>query len=166
MRRLVALVAAVVLASSLASSSIASSPPMPSTGFVGDFEVLADGVEVGRITAVLLSVPDQDKIAGTYRFRAADGGTGSGQVGETAFYRTPTQKEVWFKSFEIWYPGTLYRVFVGHFVDVLEPGATDYVEFWGQNLTYDPTPGGTLGSQYYVRFDVGQGTFTLRVPGH
>lgn len=167
MRRLLALIAAVGLLASFSSSSIAATPSVPSTGFVGDFDVKVDGVVIGHINAVLLSVPGKDKPAGTYRFRAVDGGMGSGQVGETSFTRTATQKEVWFKAFEIWYPGAGFNLFVGHFVDVLDPAATDYVEFWGQNLEKEPTPWlgpMELGGTYYGRFDVGRGTFTLRVP--
>ncbi len=164
MRRLLALIAAVGLVASFASSSIASTPSVPTTGFVGDFDVKVDGVKVGHISAVLLSVPDQDKLAGTYKFRGVNGVTGSALVGETDFYRDPIKKEVWFKALEIGYPGPGYGIFVGHFVDLLAPGATDYVEFWSQGLTYEPNDGGAFGSPWYGRWDVGSGTFALRVP--
>jgi hypothetical protein len=166
MRRLLALLAAAGLVATVASSSVAATPSMPTTGFVGDFDVKVDGVVIGHINAVLASVPNQDRIAGSYRFKGVDGGLGVAQVGETAFYRSATAKEVWFKALEIGYPGPGYGIFVGHFIDVLDPAATDYVEFWSQKITYDPDPGGALGGTFQGRFDVGRGTFTLRVPAN
>ena len=167
MRRLLALLAAAGLVASFASSSVAATPSVPTTGFAGDFDVKVDGVVIGHINAVLVNVPNQDRIAGSYRFKGVDGGLGVAQVGETSFYRSATQKDVWFKALEIGYPGPKYGMFVGHFVDVLDPAATDYVEFWSQSLEKEPTPWGgptELGGTFQGRFDVGRGIFTLRVP--
>lgn len=94
------------------------------------------------------------------------------QVGETALYHSPELgfDNVWFKALEIGYAGggvfPTYGMFVGHFVDMLDPTETDFVEFWSQPLLNEPTPLGgpmALGDPYYFRFDVGEGAFALHV---
>jgi hypothetical protein len=73
MRRLLALLAAVVLAASLASSSLASTST-PKLGFVGDFVQLSDTGEVmGRITAQLAEPTEKQLVPGSHDFVGAPG---------------------------------------------------------------------------------------------
>jgi hypothetical protein len=167
MRRLAASLAAAALTLAMASSAIAA----PRSTFNGDFDILVDGNVVGHITAKLWST-DFGGPAGIYSSAATGLGVSQAQVGETAFYHGDDFDNVWFKALEIGYPGDGafpgYVMFVGHFVDVLDPNETDYVEFWGQPLVGEPTPLGgplSLGDPYTFRFDVGEGAFALHVAG-
>jgi hypothetical protein len=168
MRRIGALLASLALVAVTAGSVAAA----PHSQFNGDFDVLVDGSLVGHIKAQLMST-DFTGPAGSYSFSAPDGSHGVGQVGETSFIHSPELgfDQVWFKAFEIGYStdGSLpgYNLFVGHFVNMLDPAATDFVEFWGQHLEGEPVPWGSLalGGQYYGRFDVGGGAFVLLIRG-
>lgn len=168
MRRFGALFASVALVAVMAGSAAAG----PTSHFNGDFDVLVDGNLVGHIKAKLTST-DFAGPAGSFAFYAPDGSHGVSQVGETSFIDSPELglDQVWFKAFEIGYStdGSLpaYNLFVGHFVDMLDPTETDYVEFYGQHLVGEPVPWGglSLGGQYHSRFDVGEGTFVLVVRG-
>lgn len=163
MRRLGAIAAALALTVVMASSVSAA----PRSMFSGDFDVLVDGTVVGHITAKIRST-DFTSPAGTYEFRGPDG-VGKAPIGEASFGHVPDQgyDQVWFKGLEIGYttsgalPG--YNVFVGHFVDMLDPAETDYVEFWGQHIEGTGPVPFTLSDVYHGRFDVGEGTFELLV---
>lgn len=163
MRRIGSLVAAAALTLLMASSVNAA----PRSMFTGDFDVLVDGEVVGHITARIHST-DFTSSAGTYEFQGFDG-VGKAPVGEASFSHQQGYDEVWFKGLEIGYSsdGSLpgYNVFVGHFVDVLDPAETDYVQFWGQHiLGTGPVPF-TLSEVYQGTFQVGEGAFELHVRG-
>lgn len=166
MRRFGSLLAALALTVLLVGTASAA----PRSTFNGDFDVLVDGAVVGHVTAKLWNT-DFGSPAGTFSFQAPDGSVSHAQVGETAFYHAPELgfDNVWFKALEIGYPtdGSLpgYTIFVGRFVDMLDPAETDYVEFWGQPLVGEPVPWGglSLGNAYHGRFDVGEGAFALHV---
>jgi hypothetical protein len=160
MRRVGAIAAAAALTVVMASSVSAA----PRSMFVGDFDVLVDGAVVGHITAKIRSV-DYAASAGTYRFEGM-GGFGEAPIGQADFYSNDEESGVWFKGLEIGHstdgsmPG--YNVFVGHFVDLVDPEATDYVEFFGQHIQGDG-PTWTLSDLYQAGMDVGEGTFELHV---
>ena len=163
MRRLGSFIAATALTVLLAGSVSAA----PRSAFTGSFDVLYDGNVVGHITAAFWST-DLTSPAGVYSFRTPDGTYSTAQIGEAAFYRDGPSKNAWFQGMEIFYVGgthNSYNVFVGHFVDN-GPG-NRYVEFFGQHVlgeganAFSLDPG--TGDSYYFRFDVGPGTFSLRV---
>jgi hypothetical protein len=171
MRRFGSLVAALALTVLLVGSANAA----PRSFFNGDFDTMVDGQVGGHITAKLWSTkPNFAGPAGTYSSAAPGWGMSNAQVGTAWFSRHPDwgYDEVWFKAVEIGYGGggadPGYAMFVGHFVDMLDPNETDWVEFYGQPLLAEPTPWGgpmSLGDPYYFRFDVGEGAFTLHVAG-
>jgi hypothetical protein len=163
MRRLGSLIAAIALTVLLAGSVSAS----PRSTFTGSFDVLYQGNVVGHITASIWST-DLTSPAGFYSFRTPDGTYSTAQIGEAAFYRDGPHKQVWFQGMEIFYLGgthNSYNVFVGHFVD--DGPGTRYVEFFGQNIQGEGAENFYLdpgtGTSYHGLFDVGPGTFSLRV---
>jgi hypothetical protein len=74
MRRVLALIAAVVLVASLAGSSLAAGNP-PKNSFTGDFDVIDpdSGVVVGHVVAQLSLPSDRRLVPGTYEFKGAAG---------------------------------------------------------------------------------------------
>jgi hypothetical protein len=159
MRRLAAVAAAMALTVLLVGSASAA----PKSTFVGSFDALYEGTVVGHITATIWST-DLTSPAGVYSFRNPDGSYSTAQIGEAAFYSEP-YKNVWFQAMEIAFIGgthNAYGVFVGHFVDN-GPGDR-YVEFWTRGITGDQGADSfVLQPTQYFRFDVGDGTFSLRV---
>jgi len=175
MRRLMAILSALALVAVLAGSTVAVAPPVGATGFAGSFAVLVKGQKMGHVSA-LLGVPiGKTSVAGQYSFMAADGSSGDQAVLSAAmYYRTASKTEVWFNGFSVGWPadpvkGPGYAMWIGHFVDVLDPAAVDYFEVSWQGLDIDwagyPVSAIQLGNQWSVfRFDVGKGTFVLRFP--
>lgn len=168
MRRLGSLAAAVALTVLMVGSASAA----PRSTFNGDFDTMVDGQVVGHITARLWSTqPGFYGPAGTYSATAPGFGMSNAQVGTAWFFGHPDEgyTEVWFKALEIGYPGggtdPGFAMFVGHFVNMLDPTATDFVEFWGQPIDGEPnaTDTASFGGRYYFRFDVGEGAFALHV---
>lgn len=168
MRRLGSLAAALALTVLMVGSVAAA----PRSTFIGDFDTTVDGQVVGHVTAALWSNTAFSGPVGTYSSSVPGWGISHAQVGTTWFFRHPESglDEVWFKALEIGYPGggadPGFGMFVGHFVNMLDPKATDYVEFWGQPILSEPTPWAgyaSFGDPYYFRFDVGKGVFALHV---
>lgn len=165
MRRLVSLMAAVVVAVSLAASTLASAPPQPGTGFTGSFDTLVDGVVVGHVDAQIWpSTPDK-AVSGWYSSRTADRSLGSSaQVGASSFYRGDGYTEVWFNALEL-FTGAGYAVFTGHFRDNLDPAIPDEVDFFGRPLNGmdHGAVNASLGDPYEFHLKVGKGAFVLNV---
>jgi hypothetical protein len=164
MRRLGGVLAAALLTLSLSSAVVGASSR---SSFNGDFDVLVSGTVFGHITVQtsgLFGGP------GTYAFKGASGQNGSGVIGEAAFYRNGGYSEVWFKALEVGYPTAAYGIFIAHAVDMLDPAATDYIEFWSAPINWDftvyPDTGGTIGTAWQGRMDVGAGAFVLKVRGN
>jgi hypothetical protein len=92
MRRPIALAAAVVLAASLAGSSVASTSASK-LRFTGDFVQLSDaGEAMGRITAQLFEPTQQQLVPGSYDFVGAPGNgvrESHAVIGHTAFWFDP-----------------------------------------------------------------------------
>ena len=176
MRRFLALFSGVVLIAALAGPTVAVTPPAGTTSFVGNCDTLVGANKVGRISAQLWVPTGNTSVAGSYSWVNADGASGDQAVLSAAkYYRSDTQTEVWFKGFSVGWPadpedGPGYAMWIGHFVDVLDPTAVDYFEVSGQGLDIDfaPYPQALIelpGHQWPLsRFDVGKGSFVLRVP--
>jgi hypothetical protein len=163
MRRIGAFLVAVLLTLSLGSVVLGASSR---SSLNGDFDALMDGAVVGHITiqtSGLLGGP------GTYTFKGVSGQNGSAVIGEAAFYRNDGYNEVWFKALEVGYPTAGYGIFIAHAVDMLDPAATDYIEFWSAPIIWDftqyPGTGGTIGTAWQGMMDVGTGAFVLKVRG-
>jgi hypothetical protein len=163
MRRIGAFVAAALLALSLGSAVVGASSR---SSLNADFEAWMDGVVVGHITirtAGLLGGP------GTYTFEGTSGQHGSAVIGDAQFYRRDGFNEVWFKALEVGYPTEAYGIFIARAVDMLDPSATDTIEFWSApidwSFTVFPDTGGTIGSAWHGTMDVGAGAFVLKVRG-
>ena len=92
MRRLVALLAALVLLGSLAGSSVAANP-VPRSSFTGDFNLLLeDGTPWGHATAQLVQPTDQRPVPGHFDFRGVPGiaiRESHAQIGQVHFYYDP-----------------------------------------------------------------------------
>ncbi|HET9522175.1 MAG TPA: hypothetical protein VFO73_14095, partial [Candidatus Limnocylindrales bacterium] len=92
MRRPIALAAAVLLAASLAGSSVASTSASK-LRFTGDFVQLSDaGEAMGRITAQLFEPTQQQLVPGSYDFVGASGNfvrESHAVIGHTAFWFDP-----------------------------------------------------------------------------
>jgi hypothetical protein len=176
MRRLMAILSALALVAVLAGSTVAKAPPVGATGFAGSFDVVINGQKLGHVSALLRVPVGKTSVAGHYSFMAADGSSGDQAVlSAPMYYRGTDRNEVWFKGFSVGWPadpatGPGYAMWIGHFVDVLDPAGVDYFEVSGQALDIDFVDGGypvsviTTGGQFTNRFDVGRGTFVLRVP--
>jgi hypothetical protein len=163
-RRIGAFLAAVLLTLSLSSAVVGASSR---SSFNGDFDVLMGGTVVGHITVQtsgLFGGP------GTYAFKGVSGQNGSGVIGEAAFYHNDGYNEVWFKTLEVGYPTAGYGIFIAHAVDMLDPTATDYIQFWSAPIDWSfttyPDTGGTIGPAWQGTMDVGTGAFVLKVRGY
>ncbi len=162
MRRAISILAGLVLTALLAASAVAA-PPTAKSSFNGDFDVLFDGAFVGHITA---RIPADSSTPGTWVF---DGPTwhNTGVISEPAYYHNDTYNEVWFNGVEVGSPDPAYRIFTGHFVDVLDPATPDYVEFWtttiSENGFFDVSFAGTFHNE--PPWTVGAGAFVLKVRG-
>jgi hypothetical protein len=177
MRRLVALLSAVVLVASLAGSAAASPEEPQGSSFVGNFEMInmADGTAAGWANVEIRVATDQRLVPGSYDFRGAKGSPireGHAVLGVTGFWydfgHGADSNVAYTEGVECLYtdPGAKdCHAFTGMFVDVLDPAATDWVEFQTQdpnNPNHDPNDPTTWDK---FQFFVGKGSFVLRCVG-
>jgi hypothetical protein len=177
MRRVLALISAVVLVASLAGSAAATPAVPQSSSFVGNFEMINmnDGTAAGWANVEIRVPTDQSLVPGSYDFRGAKGWLireSHAVLGVAGFWHDSTNQGgsnvAYTEGVECLYtdPGAKYcHAFTGMFVDVLDPAATDWVEFQGQDPNdpshdlNDPTTWDKF------QFFVGKGSFVLRCVG-
>jgi len=176
MRRLVALLSAVVLVASLAGSAAATPEVRQVSSFVGNFEMLnPDGTAAGWANVEIRVPTDQSLVPGSYDFRGTKGWPireGHAVLGSAGFWfdfgHGADSNVAYTEGVECLYtdPGAKYcHAFTGMFVDVLDPAATDWVEFQGQdpnNPNHDPNDPTTWEKFFFY---VGNGSFVLRCVG-
>jgi len=176
MRRLVALLSAVVLVASLAGSAAATPAEPDSSSFVGNFEMInPDGTAAGWANVEIRMPTEQRLVPGHYDFRGVKGWPireGHAVLGVAGFWYDSTNQGgsnvAYTEGVECLYtdPGAKYcHAFTGMFVDVLDPAAIDWVEFQGQdpsNPNHDPNDPTTWEK---FLFYLGKGAFELRCVG-
>jgi hypothetical protein len=91
MRRIVSLVAALLLVGSLAGSSLASGPAPKQNSFTGDFNLLSEdgSVLLGHATVSLFPATDKRLVPGSYDFKGAPGNAireSHAQIGQSGFW--------------------------------------------------------------------------------
>jgi hypothetical protein len=176
MRRVLALVSAVVLVASLAGSAAATPAAPQSSSFVGNFEMITpDGTAAGWANVEIRVATEQSLVPGHYDFRGAKGSPireGHAVLGVTGFWfdfgHGADSNVAYTEGVECLYtdPGAKdCHAFTGMFVDVIDPAATDWVEFQTQdpnNASHDPNDPTTWDK---FLFSVGKGSFVLRCVG-
>lgn len=165
MRRVLALTAAIVLLATFAGGSAASATVPEASSFVGQFELTdGDGGPVVGWANVEARVPTtQNLVPGSYDFTGAVGNwirESHAVIGSTSFWfdegHGADSYVAYIDGVECIYsePGAKFcHAFTGMFVDPLDPAASEWVEFRGQ----DPD---TLEWTSMV-FYVGRGAFVL-----
>jgi hypothetical protein len=177
MRRLLALVSAVVLVASLAGSAAATPAQPRDSSFVGNFEMINpdDGTAVGWATVEIRVATEKNLVPGFYDFHGAKGfpiREGRAVLGHTGFWfdfgHAADSNVAYTEGVECLYtdPGAKdCHAFTGMFVDVLDPAESDWVEFQTQdpfNASHDPNDPTTWDK---FQFLVGKGAFVLNCIG-
>ncbi len=169
MRRLLAVVSALVLVVAVSGSSVAA----PSRSmFVGDFEILdrGSGDVIGRVVANLV-VPTADQlVAGTYDFTGAPGYevlAGHGQLAIGSFHFDPNFPEPGGagvnvgqgEGVECEYYGpneAICREWLIQFIDYVEPGIPSQIDVATRIA-------GSNDWDFYASYGVGRGSFNLKL---
>jgi|BarGraNGADG00312_1021997.scaffolds.fasta_scaffold22100_2 hypothetical protein len=175
MRRALALIAAVVLVASFAGSAAASAAVPKGSSFVGNFAMSdmsdASGTAVGWANVEIRAATQQTLVPGHYDFRGAKGYSireGHAVLGLTEFWydsgHGADSNVAYTEGVECLYTDLGVKdchAFTAMFVDVLDPAATDWVEFQRQDPndpSQDPNkPETWTKSQFFV----GKGSFVL-----
>ena len=170
MRRLVAILSTLALIASLTVSSVAAAPGGQANSFVGEFELQdqATGAVIGHGSAQLAMPTEQRLVPGHWDFYGVASNTlreSHGQLGQVQFWYDPTNQGgsnvAYATGVEcIYYSPTdsFCHAFTAMFVDVLNPAATDYVVFEGQDR-YEPH-----GWSEFI-YNIGKGSFNLHYVG-
>jgi hypothetical protein len=173
MRRVLALIAAIVLVGSLAGSSLAAGTPQNS--FTGDFDLMAeDGPLLGHVTAKLFEPTDQRLVPGAYDFMGAPSNwirESHAQIGGIDFWYDPNHEpngaairgaNVAFGwGVECIYVGpgdSICHDFAVMFIDNVDPSVPNQVAFANSKLD-----NGEFDFQYWQV--AGKGSFVLKYSG-
>ncbi len=171
MRRFVALLSAGVLVTSLAASSVSAAPAAHTNSLVANFQAIANGVVIGRVSAQLFEPSQQQLVPGHYDFYGAPGWPvreSHAQLGKVMFWYDPNAGGPGYGANVAYAEGVMcdysepnvpncHPIYLW-FVDVLDPaGRVDYLD----TNTYTPTVGDWDGTSW----DVGPGAFVLTYQG-